>query len=63
MLKGQSEFILDRDCRLQMLYEINVIENFTQFTGKHYCKSFSFNKVAQTLRFQHMCFPVNFIKI
>ena len=35
MLKGQSEFILDRDCRLQMLHEINVIENFTQFTGKH----------------------------
>ena len=49
--------------------EIGVLENFTNFTAKHLCQSFFFNKPAglrrTTLlekRVWHMCFPVNFMK-
>ena len=46
-----------------------VLRNFAIFTGKHLCQSLFFKKVAglrpETLlkkRFQHRCFPVNFLK-
>ena len=45
-----------------------VPRNFTEFTGKHPCQIFLFNKVAglrtATLfkRFGHKCFPTNFAK-
>ena len=47
----------------------SVLRNFTEFTGKHLCKSLSFNKVAgfrpATLlkeRLWHRCCLVNFAK-
>ena len=52
-----------------MFCKKDVRRNFTKFTGKHLCQSFSFNKVTgvrpATLlkkRLCHRCFPVNFAK-
>ena len=53
-----------------MFYKIGVLKNFTEFTGKHFCRSLFFNEVAglrhSTLlkkeRLRHKLFPVNFAK-
>ena len=49
--------------------KIGVLRNFTNFTRKHLCQGFFFNKVSvlkpPTLfkkRLWHRCFPVNFVK-
>ena len=60
---------LHRTSRLDVFSRKGVLRNFANFTGKHLCQSFFFNKVANlrpaTLlkkRLWHMCFPVNFVK-
>ena len=47
----------------------DVLKNFTRFTGKHFCWSLFFNKVAglrlESLfkkRLEHGCFPLNLVK-
>ena len=48
----------------RLLFSVNkgVLKNFTKFTGKQLCQSFSFNKFAD-LKLRHKCFPENFVKI
>ena len=53
----------------EVFYKKDVLRYFTEFTGKHLCQSFFFNKVAglrlTTLlkkRLWYRCFPVNFVK-
>ena len=33
---------MDRRSRSQMFFKIGILKNFTKFTGKHLCRSFSF---------------------
>ena len=54
----------------EVFYNKCVHRNFAEFTGKHLCQSFFFNKVVglrpATLlkkRLWHRCFPVNFAKL
>ena len=64
-------------CKIQVIrsshqrrsIKIDVLKNFTKFTGKHLCQSLFFNKVeglspATVLkkRLWYSCFPVNFMK-
>ena len=58
-----------RSSRLEVFCRKGVVSNFEKFTGKHFCQSLLFNKVAGlrtvTLlkkRFCYRCFPVNFSK-
>ena len=60
-----------RSSRPEVLCKKDVLRSFTKFTGKHLCRSFSFNKVAglrpETCNFikkrlWHSCFSVNFEK-
>ena len=58
-----------RSSRPEVFCEKGVLGSSAKFTGKHLCKSLSFNKVAglrpATLlkrRLWHRCFPVNFVK-
>ena len=46
---------------LEVFYKQSVLKKFTKFTGKHLCRSPSFNKVAG-LRPWCRCFSVNFAK-
>ena len=60
---------ISRSSHQQCSIKIDLLKNFTKFTGKHLCQSFFFNKVARlrsaTLlkkRLWHTCFLVNFVK-
>ena len=57
-----------RTGRLQMFFKIGVLENFTNFTGKHLCWSLFLNKVPglKTYNFikrrlHHRCCPAKFV--
>ena len=67
-----SQYCLLRSSRREMLRKKGVLENFTKFTEKHLCWSLFLNKIEglslrpATLlikRFQHTCFPANFVKL
>ena len=58
-----------------MFYKIVVLKDFAKFTGKHLCWSFfvkrrACNSIKKSLRacsfiknrFEHQCFPMNFMK-
>ena len=51
----------------QILLNIGVLENFSNFTGKYLCWSLFFNTAADFQlyykRLQHRCFPVKFVKL
>ena len=49
--------------------KIDLLQNFSNFTGKHLCRGLFFSKVAilkacnfVNKRLQHRCFPVKFAK-
>ena len=55
----------NRTSRLDVFYEIGVLNYFAKFTGKHLHQSLFFNKVARLRRLKriwHSCFPLNFVK-
>ena len=58
-----------RSCHLEMFFKMDVLKNFTNFTGKNLCWNFFLDKVADLKvcnfikkRLQHRCFPVEFHK-
>ena len=52
----------NRSSPSQVFFKINVLKNFANFTGKHYCWSLFFIKLQAWRRLQHRCFPVKFTK-
>ena len=60
---------ISRSIRSQMFFKIDVLKNFSIFTGKHKCSSLLLKKL-QALRSEHrleqrfeqICFPVNIAK-
>ena len=50
----------NRSSLLQMLFKIDVLKNFTYFTGKHLCWSLFLINLQAWRRLQHRCFPVKF---
>ena len=52
-----KEAATTRSSRLQMLFKIGVLKNFTIFTGKHLVWSHVLVNFIE--RHQHRCFPVN----
>ena len=62
-------YIVFRSSHQRCFIKIDVLKNFTKFTGKHLCQSFFVNKVTglrpATLlrkRLWYRCFPANFVK-
>ena len=53
-----------------MFNKIGILKNFSRFTGEHLCWTLFLNKVGEfqpgalsKKRFQHRCFPMNFVKV